>query len=465
MNGLKKKCIYLLLLSVLFSACKEDETVTGGLLEEEVSALSDAADLEAYVVSSWTDLYLSLEQYSSGRPNAAARGIAYIYLAAYEVMVPSMEGYQSLDDEYRGLRIDQDLSEGVDHHLALNETFSVVLDHFLLNLDASYTAEIETLRAQLESDLSIDLTEEVTANSIIWGQHVANEVIEFSQTDDDAEEQILDPQPTSYEPEEGDGYWTYSAEEERALYPYWESARTFVASTRETTTVEPVAYSEAARTDYFDQMLEVYEMNNAAKQGDDELLWIAEFWSDDVEGLMISPPARQVSIANQLISQFDLSLEETVVMMIKLGFSLNDAAVSTWKYKYEHMVMRPNVFIHEFIDPDFQTNLYRLVYWPNPSFPGYPSGHSAFASAAAGIFIDTFGDNVTFTDATHEGRTEFLGEPRTWSTLSEMAAENAYSRIPLGVHIRMDCDEGLRLGYEVSDIVLDELDLRGRRAL
>jgi len=72
---------------------------------------------------------------------------------------------------------------------------------------------------------------------------------------------------------------------------------------------------------------------------------------------MFSPPARKFSIANQLVGEYDLNMEQTLELYLKLGFSLNDAAVSTWKYKYEYMVMRPNVYIHEFIDPDFQTNL------------------------------------------------------------------------------------------------------------
>ncbi len=168
---------------------------------------------------------------------------------------------------------------------------------------------------------------------------------------------------------------------------------------------------------------------------------------------MMSPPGRQISIANQLIELYDLDYKETVVLLLKLGFSLNDAAVSTWADKYEYMVMRPNVYIHEFIDPEYQTNLYRLVFWPNPSFPGYPSGHSTFASAAAGVFIDKFGDATSFTDRSHEGRTEFRGMPRTFTSFSQMAEENAFSRIPLGVHIRMDCTEGIRLGYEISDAV------------
>jgi membrane-associated phospholipid phosphatase len=34
-----------------------------------------------------------------------------------------------------------------------------------------------------------------------------------------------------------------------------------------------------------------------------------------------------------------------------------------------------------------------------------------------------------------------------------MAEENAYSRIPLGVHYRMDYSEGLRLGYQTGKAV------------
>ena len=113
---------------------------------------------------------------------------------------------------------------------------------------------------------------------------------------------------------------------------------------------------------------------------------------------------------------------------------MNDAAVSGWKYKYEYMVMRPNVYIHEFIDPSFQTNLFRLIPWPNPTFPGYPSGHSTFASAAAGVFKNFLGNEINFPDRSHEGRTEFRSTPRTYNSFDVMAEENAFSRVLLGVH-------------------------------
>lgn len=448
-----------LLSSLVVTSCGEEDEFAEDVQFTAGEAVNDVAVMDNNLVHEWTNLFLELERYSTGRPNASARGIAYIYLAGYETAVPAMLGYASNDDRLRGLRIrDDERADEINWELALNATFATAIDHFLLNLPTSQRNAIAVRRVEVENELVAGLSDEVIANSNAWGEYVAQQVIVYSQADDEAEEQILEPQPLSYEPPIGEGYWTYSADPERALFPYWESARTFVISPNRTSSVPPIAYSETPGSPYYQQMLDAYNANNSAREEDGEQLWIAEFWSDDVEGLMMSPPARQVSIANQLIDQKGMSLQESLVMMLKLGFSLNDAAVAAWKYKYEYMVMRPSVYIQDLIDPSFQTNLYRLIFWPNPGFPGYPSGHSTFASAAAGVFIDYFGDHMEFTDRTHEGRDEFRGAPRTFSTLSDMAEENAFSRVPFGVHIDMDCVEGLRLGYEISDAI-NELDL------
>lgn len=448
-----------LLSSLIVTSCGEEDEFVEDVQFTAGEAVNDVAVMDNNLVHEWTNLYLELEQYSSGRPNAAARAIAYIYLAGYETAVPAMLGYASNDGRLRGLRIrDDERAEEINWELALNAAFAISIDHFLLNLPTSQRDAIAVRRVAVENELVAGLSDEVVDNSNAWGEYVAQRIIAYSQTDDEAETQILEPQPLSYEPPVGEGFWTYSADPERALFPYWESTRTFVISPRRTSSIPPIAYSETPGSSYHQQMLDAYNANNSAREEDGEQLWIAEFWSDDVEGLMISPPARQVSIANQLIDQQGMSLQESLVMMLKVGFALNDAAVAAWKYKYEYMVMRPSVYIQDLIDPSFQTNLYRLIFWPNPGFPGYPSGHSTFASAAAGVFIDYFGDNVEFTDRTHEGRDEFRGTPRTFSRLSDMAEENAFSRVPFGVHMEMDCSEGLRLGYEISDAI-NELNL------
>lgn len=415
------------------------------------------------IVIQWSDVFLELDRYATGmRPNATARAIAYINLAAYEVAVPFMDKYRSNSNRLRGLSINaNEKGRRAKLIVALNSSYAKVLDHFMINVTSDVKSKIGIAKDVNINILGKNLSPQEIQESKQWGNYVAAQVIAYSRTDRAAEQQIQEPQPLSYEPPTGDGYWTYSADPERALFPYWKSVRTFVISSNETSSTPPISYNSNPESDYYAQMREVYNVNNTAKSEKNDDLWIAEFWSDDVEGLMMSPPGRQVSIAKQLIIQNELNLEQSLVMMLKLGFSLNDAAVSTWDDKYEYMVMRPSVFIHKFIDTGYQTNLYRLIYWPNPSFPGYPSGHSCFASAAAGIFINQFGDNMRFTDRSHEGRTEFRGEARSYNSLSEMAREGAFSRIPLGVHVRMDCTEGYRLGYEISDAV-NRLNLENR---
>lgn len=457
----------MMVVAVCFPGCEQDDSINEEILEvvNGTSSIgSDLSDLQYDVVHEWTEVLLSVDRFATGmRPTASARAFAYIYLASYETAVPGIDDQVSNQQRLRGFQVNYNqLPDDVDWELALNACFATCMEHFIFNIPASSEALIGNLESQLEDQYSAGLSDDLVENSQSWGRYVANQVIAYSQTDREAESQIQDPQPLSYDPPIGDGLWYHSADADRSLFPYWGSVRTFVISPDETTTIPPINYSESPRSDYFAEMLECYEASNAAKADNGEQLWIAQFWSDDVEGMMFGPPARQLSLANQLVSRFDLGLAETLTLFLKLGFSLNDAAVATWNYKYQYNVMRPNEYIHEFIDPDFQTNLYTLIWWPNPGFPGYPSGHSAFASAAAGVFIDFFGNNINFTDRSHEGRTEFRGDPRSFSSFEEMAEENAFSRIPLGVHMRMDCTEGLRLGYEISDAIND-LQLTNRQ--
>jgi hypothetical protein len=43
-----------------------------------------------------------------------------------------------------------------------------------------------------------------------------------------------------------------------------------------------------------------------------------------------------------------------------------------------------------------------------------------------------------------------MGKPRSFITFRQMAEENAYSRLPIGVHFRMDATSGVSLGYGIG---------------
>ncbi|MBK6785186.1 MAG: phosphatase PAP2 family protein [Saprospiraceae bacterium] len=139
--------------------------------------------------------------------------------------------------------------------------------------------------------------------------------------------------------------------------------------------------------------------------------------------------------------------------------AMADAAIAIWNSKYIYNVRRPIEFIRENIDPNWKTvlnNPYTNVKSVTPEFPAYPSGHSGFGGSAALILTDIFGNNRQFTDNCHKNRFEFIGVPRSYNSFMEAGIENAYSRLPLGVHYRMDCDEGLRMGYLAANRVLQK---------
>jgi hypothetical protein len=117
---------------------------------------------------------------------------------------------------------------------------------------------------------------------------------------------------------------------------------------------------------------------------------------------------------------------------------------------------RPESYIQRIIDPSWEPNLENPLNGTDgisPSFPAYPSGHSTFGAASAEALASVFGYSYAMTDNCHKNRSEFSGYPRSFTSFYEMANENAWSRVPLGVHFRMDAEEGMRYGTEIGRAV------------
>jgi hypothetical protein len=217
----------------------------------------------------------------------------------------------------------------------------------------------------------------------------------------------------------------------------------------------PLPYSEDPNSLFYQQ---ANETRLRVDQSTYEDTWIAEFWSDDFFGVTFEPAGRQIAIANILVAQDNVSLETALELYAKMGMAMCDAAIAIWNSKYIYNVRRPIEYIRDVIDPTWTTLLnhpYTGVQSLTPEFPAYPSGHSGFGGAGSAIMAEMFSNTHSFTDNCHQNRTEFNGTPRTFTTLLEAGVENAYSRIPLGVHYRMDCEEGLRLGYLAAARVND----------
>ena len=229
------------------------------------------------------------------------------------------------------------------------------------------------------------------------------------------------------------------------ILPDWANAKSSVIVDKLIFKCNPPYYNKSSfEKAIYEDALSLYAQSQNLKNED---IWIAEFWSDDIRGLTFSPIGRWVNITNNIVSNESLKLDELIDLYLKLGVGFYDAAVVCWYNKYKYQIERPQEFIQKRID-----NQWKSLH-DAPNFPSYPSGHSIFGAVSCEILENQFGKNYAFTDDSHDNRSEFLGKKRSFHNIKEMAIENAFSRVLMGVHYKNDCEEGLRLGFEIGNLV------------
>ncbi len=233
-------------------------------------------------------------------------------------------------------------------------------------------------------------------------------------------------------------------DQKNGILPNWGTRNTCVASLNSCKVDQPYFGMDRLSGIHKDAMT-VYSISKGLSKEDQ---WIAEFWSDDLRGLTYSPVSRWFSIGIQMIQKENLTYTESLKLLALLAIGLHDATIICWHEKYKHNVGRPENYIQTYIDTDWKP------FHETPSFPSYPSGHAVLSSAAGQILESYFGKTYSFTDRSHNHRTEFYGSARSFNTIREMAIENAYSRILMGVHFPEDCEAGLKLGIQVGDIII-----------
>jgi hypothetical protein len=240
----------------------------------------------------------------------------------------------------------------------------------------------------------------------------------------------------------------------KGMGPFFGKARAFAISAEEKKCLPPsvyfMEYSTNQHSEYYSQAIQTYTKNAAQDYATE---WIGEFWSDDLLELTFSPGPRWIAVANQVLVNEGSDLEVSLEACAKVGLALNDAAVGCWHSKYIYNIERPVTYINTYIDQNYKPNLYNPLTGEDgisPSFPAYPSGHSTMGAAGAEALASVFGYAYSMTDRCHQGRTQFEGTPRTFGSFYEMALENAWSRVLLGVHWRMDSDEGVRFGTVIG---------------
>jgi hypothetical protein len=451
-NHFRKVLFVVVILSIfVVNSCQKDNP--------EVAAARLTKDFKSDVLQDWNNLFLELERYAQGfRPCPAPRAMAYIGLAIYEACVIDMPTYKSLRFNYPGLNLPTQ-EPLVDYHYptVVNAIYSKLLTDFMGNAGGISNERFIKISA-LYNKLKNDYRDEASAESIVksneFGLKVAEAVFEYAKTDQVGHNYHLNPfnnRVSKYVTNPKPGRFVPTGAAGAGMFPDYGFARTFVISEADKLTPAPIPYSEEINSPYYVQAAETFAtVNNPTP----DQRWLAFFWSDDLTGLTFSPPSRWLAIANQVYELENVDLETAVYANAKLGLALNDCVVACWYSKYFYDIERPVTYIRKFMRSSWQPALYNPLTKEtgiSPNFPAYPSGHSTMGGAAAEVLTDIFGNYYPMTDRCHEGREDFEGgKPRQFNSFYEMANENAFSRVPLGVHFRMDCEQGVNLGIRVG---------------
>lgn len=397
------------------------------------------------VMLDWHVYGLVAERFTEGyRVPVSARVYAYIGLAGWEAALPALPGeWQSMAHHFPGLQLPTP-EPGANYHLptVLNACYGVVFKKFYLAAPRNIEQERRILEEKWTRQALLEIDSQTWQRSAEFGAKVAEAVYEWSATDSLGHMANLHNYDRSYTLTSGAGAWKPCEDFPMpALLPHWGNTRTFIINPEKYIASPLPPFSTEPQSIYYAQALEIYTVNSPLSP---ENQWVAEFWGDDLPGLTFSSAARWISISNQVIEQEALAPEKALETYLRVGFAISDAAVSCWKSKYTYNLLRPETYIRQVFQADWRPIVH------TPSFPAYPSGHAMLSAAAAEVLTNLYGQQYEMTDNSHKGRTEFKGKPRHFHSFYEMAFESASSRIPMGAHFRIDCDEGTRLGLMIG---------------
>lgn len=236
-----------------------------------------------------------------------------------------------------------------------------------------------------------------------------------------------------------------------ALEPHWSKIRLFLMdSCMQFRPQGPYAYNLDPKSDFmgqFDSLLQT------TRNLTDEQVQIARHWDDNslvpihdghattVEK-KLTPGGHWMNICRGLARENKLSLKETAQIYCQMTLGMHDSFIAVWEAKYHFHSIRPVTVV---LDNNMATDWKPLLV--TPSFPEYPSGHSAVSSTCATILAEQFGTITAFIDSSE---VPYGYPPRHFNSLAEAAQEVSDSRFYGGIHFLKALDDGMATGREVA---------------
>lgn len=437
MNFNKVWLFVALTLSVL-SGCKEREAIM--------------AKTDKEICLDWAKLSLEITKNTKGNsPTYASRCLGYLGLTMYETLVHGSLGYISMEGQLNGLENLPQPSSGkmYDWLEVMNAGHAFMLKNLYIQTADSNVIKIDSLEALIfNSRKAMGSSEKTLNDSRKLGQEIATSIFDWAKTDK-GHRAYLKNFDKSLENKSFPGCWKpplYGQSFSRfPLHPHWGDNRTFSKENQNLPLPDFIPFDTIPGSPYYEQFMAVYHKRNELSDDDKKA---AVWWGDDPDETY-TPPGHSYFLATLALEQKDLSAIEMARIYAELGMSLADAFINCWKWKYHFFSERPNTFINEHVDVQWES------FWPDPPFPAFPSGHAIQAASCATILSHALGDSMHIVDITHVGRkpdklrnTPFTA--RTYESFWDIARETANSRFYGGIHTPQDNEVGLEQGQIIA---------------
>lgn len=168
---------------------------------------------------------------------------------------------------------------------------------------------------------------------------------------------------------------------------------------------------------------ELFIVEQTLKSLTSQQIHLAQYWG------AVEVTERITPIIFSLIKKYRPGSPKAARVLGYFHAAINDAFVMAWFFKYLWDVARPN---------QYGRNLSTVL--STPRFPSYPSAHATAAGCAEAVLSYFF--------------------PPELPGIKKVMEECAQSRLYAGVHFKVDNDEGLRLGRQIGEVVVNLLKVQ-----
>ena len=439
---MKTKFLIITLFSILFISCKKEKSIEV-TTEEYHAAVDNVTQIMLHDIFS---------------PPVASRIFVYPNIAAFEVIAQNNTKYNSLQNQLKGL----DSIPKLDTKSKVNKNVAALVAHMEVSKQLVFSEElVEKFRDSLYQKWTNENQEEFEISKE-YGLKVAERIKKWMGKDNYKQTRTFQ----KYTVNANDpGRWQPTPPSYMdAIEPHWGEIRTLVLDSASQFKPKPaVPFSLDKNSDFYKQMMEVYEIgNNIVKKGDtcDEIQ-IAQFWDCNPyvtvnQGHMmfakkkITPGGHWIGIVKIACRKSKADFEKTIYAYTKTSIGIFEGFISCWDEKYRSNVIRPETIINQTIDENWKPLL------QTPPFPEYTSGHSVVSTCSATILTSIFGDNFEYVDDTE---VQFGLPKRTFKSFAIASREASNSRFFGGIHYRPAIENGIIEGKNVGDFIISKLKM------